>query len=116
MAGFPSTNPAAPAQGSKPASEIDGRLAALWQRNLPEFRARLLLLRQAAESAASGDLSGEQLQQAVHLAHGFAGSLGMYGYPAAGLIARELESELRLAGSESQLILLVAQLSAAIQG
>ncbi len=101
-------------EGSEAGREIDRRLAALWLRQLPEFQARLLSLHAAAEMATCGSLSGEPLRHAIQIAHGFAGSLGMYGYAAAGLIAREIESELLLAGPRPHLLEQVAELSVAM--
>jgi HPt (histidine-containing phosphotransfer) domain-containing protein len=72
-----------------PATRIAAGLQALWERNLPTIRARVDLIERAATQTPP--LRDEVRLEAAAAAHKLAGSMGMFGYSEATLIARELE-------------------------
>ena len=76
------------------------RIAEIWERSVPEVKARLQVLGRAAEAAAMGSLRGEQAEEARGLAHKLAGSLGMFGLMEGTRVAREIE--MLLAGGEAE--------------
>ena len=77
------------------ATETAALIANLWQRNLPALRERLDILDNIATSAATGDLTKEEQDQAIAISHKLAGSLGMYGYTEGTEVAMKMESLLR---------------------
>jgi HPt (histidine-containing phosphotransfer) domain-containing protein len=66
-------------------------LAQLWQKNLPVLAERVAVLRRAQQQIAAGDLTATLRAEALSVAHKMAGSLGMFGLPAATDAARQLE-------------------------
>ncbi|MDE3105669.1 MAG: Hpt domain-containing protein [Acidobacteriota bacterium] len=74
------------------AAKTDALIAQLWQRHLPTFIERLDTLERIAHAAANGTLTEADRDQAANIAHKFAGSLGMYGYPRGTEIAMQLEN------------------------
>ena len=75
-----------------PDTRIARLLAGLWQRNQPQVLERLALLDQAAAALATGALPSALHRQATETAHNLAGTLGMFGHPAATELARQLEA------------------------
>jgi HPt (histidine-containing phosphotransfer) domain-containing protein len=74
------------------AAETNALIAELWQRHLPTLKERLDTLDRIAAAATTAPLSEADRQQAVSIAHKFAGSLGMYGYQRGTEIAMQLEA------------------------
>ena len=72
-------------------SQTQALIVALWQKNRPKILASLDLLDHAAQTTP---LPQPQREEAAAIAHKLAGSLGMYGFPAATDPARQLEAEL----------------------
>ncbi len=72
-------------------AQLTALIASLWQKHLPEMRARIALLERASACASAGTLSRGLRMEAAATAHKLAGSLGMYGYTEASLCAHELE-------------------------
>ena len=66
-------------------------IASLWERSRPVVEGRLQLLARTAAAAAAGPLSPEARHEASAEAHKLTGSLGMFGFPQASVLARELE-------------------------
>ncbi len=86
-------------------------IATLWLRNQPQVLERLALLEHAAAASASGTLTPDLQQQAVDIAHKFAGSLGMFGFHEGTLKAREMEQHLKApAADPHRLATLAAEL------
>lgn len=77
--------------GHSPEARIAERLTALWQRQRPEFAARVEVLERAAIAATDASLTPEMRAEAAALAHKLAGSLGLYGHVEAGKAARRME-------------------------
>ncbi|SEC16025.1 Hpt domain-containing protein [Terriglobus roseus] len=72
--------------------ELQAAIAAIWQKSIPQCRARLALLQQAADDlATSRTLDPEQRAEALDIAHKLAGSLGMFGFSDATDHARAIE-------------------------
>ena len=70
-------------------------IAAIWQRQVPQTRQRLLVLRKAADSLSETRTIEPDLRaEALDIAHKLAGSLGMFGYGNATDHARAVEREL----------------------
>ena len=82
-------------------AEISALLAELWQRHLPSTRERLDILSRSAHSASMGELEEFQRAEAQSVAHKLSGNLGMFGYPAAGALAGEIEDILKTPAPES---------------
>ncbi len=76
---------AAPSRGFKV------QLDAIWQQNLPLIRSRLETLDAFVDAAGKGAPTPQQLEDATDIAHKFAGSLGMFGFPLGSQVARTLE-------------------------
>ncbi len=72
-------------------AQLTAVIASLWQKHLPEMRARIALLERACGGASAGTLSRGLRMEAAATAHKLSGSLGMYGYREASLCAHELE-------------------------
>lgn len=72
-------------------AEINALLAELWQRHLPSTRERLDTLDRVAQLASNGQLDENTRAEGQSVAHKLSGNLGMFGYPAAGEIASEIE-------------------------
>ena len=83
-----------PAPVASPNLSPGQKIAALWQRNLPQVHDRLTLLDRTAQDAAAGTLAPELLEEATAIAHKFAGSLGMFGFHEGSAIARQIEQQL----------------------
>lgn len=76
------------------ASPLAG-IAAIWQRQLPQTRQRLQVLRNAADMLTETRTIDPELRtEALDIAHKLAGSLGMFGYGDATDHARGIEREL----------------------
>jgi HPt (histidine-containing phosphotransfer) domain-containing protein len=71
--------------------EIKALLAELWQRHLPSTRERLDTLDRIALSVSANQLDEAARAEGQSVAHKLAGNLGMFGHPAAGEIASEIE-------------------------
>lgn len=70
-------------------------LAAIWERQRPQTRERVALLRRAANTLAETRTIDPELRtEALDVAHKLAGSLGMFGYGSATDAARAIEQEL----------------------
>jgi hypothetical protein len=68
------------------------QLDAVWQNNLPIVRDRLTVLDAFAHAIAKQGMANPQQQnEAISIARKFTGSLGMFGYPTGGQLARTLE-------------------------
>jgi HPt (histidine-containing phosphotransfer) domain-containing protein len=67
------------------------QLDSIWQQNLPLIRDRLARLDAFVDSLRKGVSTPQQLNDATDIAHKFAGSLGMFGFPLGGQVARSLE-------------------------
>jgi len=63
----------------------------LWNRFLPEMKARVSILEAAATSFAAGSLTLPQQKAANAAAHKLAGGLGTFGLTKGTVLARELE-------------------------
>jgi HPt (histidine-containing phosphotransfer) domain-containing protein len=70
-------------------NRIAESLQTLLERNLPTIRARVDLIERAV--AQTPLLADDLRLEAAAAAHKLAGSMGMFGYPEATLVARELE-------------------------
>ena len=74
-------------------------IAAIWQRQVPQTRERLHVLRKAANSLSETRTIEPDLRaEALDIAHKLAGSLGMFGYGNATDHARAVEQELNHTG------------------
>jgi hypothetical protein len=67
------------------------QLDAIWKQNLPLIRDRLRRLDAFVDGLIKGVSTPQQFKDAVDIAHKFAGSLGMFGYPLGSQVARNLE-------------------------
>jgi len=74
-------------------------LQRVWRQVEPDMRRRLTMLEEAGKALESGSMDGECRQQAIEAAHKLAGSMGMFGYPAASACAGEIERLLETSGS-----------------
>lgn len=83
---------------SDAADKTAALLAKLWLKIQPIVEERLAILDRASSAATEGSLSLELRKEAQNNAHKLAGALGMYGFDAGTLIARDLE---RLLDSEA---------------
>lgn len=91
------------------------RIAALWQRNVPQTMERLNLLDRAASAAAGDTLSASLSEEAAATAHKLAGSLGMFGLDEGTRLAREMEQHLESATPDAgKLTSLARQLRASL--
>jgi HPt (histidine-containing phosphotransfer) domain-containing protein len=72
-------------------SEIKAQLASVWKQSLPIFVERLHRLDACVAAAETGKFTTVMLEEAQTLAHTFAGSLGMFGYPEGTDLARSME-------------------------
>ncbi|NJO78690.1 MAG: response regulator [Cyanobacteria bacterium RM1_2_2] len=88
-------------QGSKfiasPSAENEARATAiaLWQQFKQPMLDRIALLNRAMVALESGNLSDPIRQDAAHAAHKLAGSIAMFGFPAATQLGRDLEQLLQ---------------------
>ncbi len=74
-------------------------IAAIWQRQVPQTRERLQVLRKAANTLSQTRTIEPDLRaEALDIAHKLAGSLGMFGYADATDHARAVEHELQHTG------------------
>lgn len=79
--------------------ELQAAIAAIWQKSIPQCRARLELLQKAADDlSTSRAIDPEQRSEALDVAHKMAGSLGMFGFSDATEHARAIEMTLEHAG------------------
>ncbi len=77
------------------ATETEAAIAAIWQRQVPQTRERLMLLARAAEELCrTGAISPQLLAESISVAHKLAGSLGMFGYFQSSEYARRVQQEL----------------------
>jgi HPt (histidine-containing phosphotransfer) domain-containing protein len=67
------------------------QLDSVWQNNLPIIHDRLTSLDAFVSVIAAGVATPQQHSDALNIAHKFSGSLGMFGYPTGGQLARALE-------------------------
>lgn len=78
--------------GNQPeAAALSQMLHRIWERHLPDLRARVDVLEGAAQAVAAGELGEPQREQARHTAHTLAGSLGTFGLGRGTELARQLE-------------------------
>jgi hypothetical protein len=70
------------------------QLDSIWKQNLPLIRDRLRRLDLFVDGLRKGVSTPQQLADAVDIAHKFAGSLGMFGFPLGSQVARNLEQML----------------------
>lgn len=73
------------------AATIAAAVNLLWQKFLPEIRARVEILESAALAMAGGTLSQAQRESAASAAHKLAGTLGTFSLGRGTILARELE-------------------------
>ena len=74
-------------------------IAAIWQRQVPQTRHRIQVLRKAADMLSETRTIEPDLRaEALDIAHKLAGSLGMFGYGDATDHARGVERELEHTG------------------
>ncbi len=78
---------------------LQSQLHAIWQQSLPIMRDRLDCLDAFVVNVKSGRITQQQHADALNIAHKFAGSLGIFGFTAAGKLAQNLEILLRSTGS-----------------
>jgi HPt (histidine-containing phosphotransfer) domain-containing protein len=76
----------------------------LWQRSLPLLCERLDVL-DAAAAASHAEIPIALRTQAIAEAHKLAGSLGMFGYPSATDLSREIETLLEAPGNPDAALL-----------
>lgn len=76
---------------SVPANPLAAALDQLWQRFLPEMRARVAVLEEAAHICANGRLTAAQTAEAHAVAHKLAGALGSFNLTRGTVVARQLE-------------------------
>ena len=83
--------------GSSPrtAAIIKSQLHGIWLDNLPIMRDRLDRLEAFAVIAGNGEVTAQQHCDALNIAHKMAGSLGIFGFTAAGELAHRMELMLR---------------------
>ncbi len=74
--------------------KIRAGLAELWEKHLPEMRARVAILQRAAEAIRAGELTSELRREAMHEAHKLAGALGTFGHREGSEAAQVLERAL----------------------
>jgi hypothetical protein len=67
------------------------QLDSIWKQNLPLIRDRLRRLDAFVDGLIKGVSTPQQFKDAIDIAHKFAGSLGMFGYPLGSQVARDLE-------------------------
>lgn len=82
-------------------AEMPAFLAAIWSKNLPLMRERLAILDSALHALEQHEFNAETREQAIDVAHKFAGSLGTFGFPQGTEAARQLEHLLLLSTAES---------------
>lgn len=70
-------------------------IAGVWQRLRPTVLERFTRIEQALDILRVGVLDEARCEEAIHEAHKLAGSLGMFGFPAGSVLARELEQALK---------------------
>jgi HPt (histidine-containing phosphotransfer) domain-containing protein len=73
------------------AYELKQKMQVLWQKYLPEMRARLGTVHSAIETLSRRKLSNDLRNAAAHEAHKLAGSLGTFGLQRGSEIALEIE-------------------------
>ena len=80
-------------------TETEAAIAAIWRKQIPQTRERLLLLTRAADELSETRTLDPKLRaEAVSVAHNLAGSLGMFGYQAGTEHARLVQHELERSG------------------
>ncbi|MDT8067720.1 MAG: Hpt domain-containing protein [Terriglobia bacterium] len=75
--------------------EVREKLAALWEKYLPEMTERVRVLERACESLGKGKLSPDERHSALAAAHKLAGALGTFGRGHGTELAREIEGMLQ---------------------
>ncbi len=83
---------------SRPTPSMKSQLNGIWRQNLPIIRDRLDRLDAFVVIANQGDVTPQQHSDALNIAHKMAGSLGIFGFAAAGDVAHDLEVALRSSG------------------
>lgn len=76
---------------SAPTPPLAVALDQLWQRFLPEMRARVAVLEEAARICANSRLTTAQTAEAHAVAHKLAGALGSFNLTRGTVVARQLE-------------------------
>jgi len=77
--------------GSNKSAALSAAIDLMWKKFLPEIRARVRVLEDAAGAASAGILSEEQREAAQSAAHKLAGTLGTFGLGRGTKLARKLE-------------------------
>ena len=81
------------------ATETEAAIAAIWLRQIPQTRERLMLLTDAAEQLSqTGTINPELRAESISIAHKLAGSLGMFGFHSSSEHARLVQQDLESAG------------------
>ena len=75
-------------------SDLDARLAAIWERSRSTTRERLEAVERAAAAQDAGTLDEGTRQAGLRAAHQLAGSLGTFGLGEGSDLAREIEDRL----------------------
>lgn len=73
------------------ANDLKRQLDAVWQQSRPIILERFARLDAFVLSVEAGNFTTQQYEDAVTIAHTFAGSLGMFGYPEGTELARSME-------------------------
>jgi HPt (histidine-containing phosphotransfer) domain-containing protein len=73
------------------ATDLKSALDNVWQQSRPIIVDRLNRLDAFVLAVAEGTFTQEQFEDATTIAHSFAGSLGMFGYPEGTVLARSME-------------------------
>lgn len=80
------------------ATALSTALDSMWKKFLPEIRHRAQVIANAAQSAAAGNLTQSERDDAQSAAHKLAGTLGTFGLRRGTKLARELEQMLAAPG------------------
>lgn len=75
-------------------SELDDKLARMWEKYRPVNSARVAAIEKAAQELEQGALSEPTREEAERVAHMIAGSAGTFGFHAITELAREIELQL----------------------
>jgi HPt (histidine-containing phosphotransfer) domain-containing protein len=90
-------------------AEMARMIRALWERNQDQVIQRLRLLDRAAAENRQGHMGEELRHEAREIAHKLAGSLGIFGFPSGGAIARRMEQLFESGDPDPELLLELAQ-------
>ena len=79
-------------------SDLEAKLAAIWERSRPTIRERLEAVERAAAAQDAGTLDEGTREDGLRAAHQLAGSLGTFGLGEGSDLARRLEDRLDAGG------------------